>query len=246
LDEKEGAMTKRHETMVSWKCALKDDPAPRRLFVFRLLDGLPDVPFRRPSWGGASVSIVMIAMALISGGATNVMAQPSVSQPVGPQPETLKPLYPFTPDELWARLLRIIALPDGEITPVAVDEALEVKLHLRNNTNIESAYVSYGAIAFKDGYFDVYLLGKKNKRFSFSFSWGHDPRLPYSSIPEIPPDMCIPITSSDSVIRSAGWTFSTRYKSDVEYVRNGKSRLFLTFRGNSGNRCLSGVVISDD
>jgi hypothetical protein len=153
------------------------------------------------------------------------------------------PLYPFTPDELWSRLLKVISLPDGGITPETVGAAMNVKLHLQSKTDTTPGAI-YGANAFEDSYFNVIVQRQNSSRYSFLFGWGDGPKLSVSPVTFVPPGMCISLIGKDAEIRASGWVNSPLpFGNAAEYTRGLRSRLIIAVKRTG---CVNVVIIRDD
>lgn len=126
--------------------------------------------------------------------------------------------YPFTPEELWQNMLKIIALPEGYVTNTDVDNAFNIQLKfdeefLTNKRNyFRSYYTSHYSVQrgvdwyFPIGVFEGINPTTKEKQSHFIFHWGqplNKPAIPFQSAPE---NMCIKAQSVLPAIEALGWS----------------------------------------
>lgn len=158
----------------------------------------------------------MPAMAGGSGMANSADAKPRSDTQVQPgqaPARNFKAPYPFTADELWKKILRVIAMPDGHVTRGQVEQIFGMKLALQEKATERNRFSIYAVQREIDWYFDVAFWEMSARQSSFYFSWGFPPGVISGGFALPPPGMCIDESKVMSGIAARGWKL-------VEQVRN--------------------------
>lgn len=161
------------------------------------------------------------------------------------QPETdYQASYPFTADELWGKLLKLVDLPDGHVTKELVESIFGVTLMLDEEflrKFHEHRYI------LKNQYMSLEFAESSATESSFEFKWGKTPGQSHLTFAFPPPGMCIDAHKIMPDIAQRGWEFirESRRSRDVprsSVYRKGKMGV-LRLEFFPPENCLSGVVI---
>jgi hypothetical protein len=145
--------------------------------------------------------------------------------------------YPFTAEELWQNMLKIIALPEGYVTKADVEKIFKVQLRLSESffkTDKQQYYIVRNGI---DWHFDLSVLKSASKQSNFFFSWGHAPKQPYIAFQPAPENMCIKAKDALPAIEALGWQEEYDLWDDThahppgkQFKKGEKSKLVVNFQ----------------
>ncbi len=166
------------------------------------------------------------------------------------------PPYPFTAEELWQKILKVAALPEGHVTREQVERIFGIKLPL----DADAAKVNHSSIyAVTRGvgwYFDMSVMENGKRQSRFTFAWGQA-RGP-NALDYPPSGMCIGMDKVRADITTRGWkladtsggrfyiaqnTWEEIPYSDT-YKIGQRSMLMVDFSGgSSSDRCMGSIAI---
>jgi len=146
-----------------------------------------------------SLGLVLGFYCLDSYSQTNTMERNNNISDVKPSGK-FQPPYPFTANELWEKLLQIIAIPSGEITGSKVENILGVQLAKQFvNPKVKPALVLHQG---QNWYFDFYLAhDEKGSITAMGFRWNSD------LLSQPPAGMCIDEDQIRKDMEALGWSF---------------------------------------
>lgn len=134
------------------------------------------------------------------------------------QPETsYEAPYPFTADELWEKLLKVVELPDGYITKERVESIFGVTLKLDEESQKKYQKKVYYLKRGENWYFDLGVSEYSETETDFYFGWGNTPGERPGLFPPPPPSMCINAFKIMPSIAQRGWNlkFESRMVHDI-------------------------------
>jgi len=146
--------------------------------------------------------------------------------------------YPFTAQELWTKILKVTALPDGDLGKSQIEDSFGVMLKPLSNPITERTI--YRATAGKDWYFSLWLDPGKHKGSTafFFFNWTNE----ISSSGEFPPaGMCIKAGDVKSSLLNQGWVIQNSEIDSFEdrYQKGATSVLRIPF--DATMKCIKAV-----
>ncbi len=110
--------------------------------------------------------------------------------------------YPFTAEELWEKLLKVVDLPDGHVTKEGVEKIFGVTLKL------DEEYLKkfHGYLYYlKDQYIYLTFIEKSETESHFQFEWAQRPGQHPIAFPHPPTGMCINALKITHGIEERGW-----------------------------------------
>jgi len=169
--------------------------------------------------------------------------------------------YPFTAQELWQKILKVVELPQGYVSRQQVESIFDVRLQkLKFPKGSINYHINHRPhpiyIATRGGnwYFDLAIYEQSLGQSIFSFDWGGAqqwyPRefVPYDSSPLPPPGMCLLPDPLMRDVEQRGWIFKPG-PDDIHhsplasknYIKGKRGFLSLLFFRQEP--CLHSVVI---
>ncbi len=175
-----------------------------------------------------------------------------------PPPQKYGPPYPFTAEELWQKILKVVAMPEGHVTRAQVERIFGVQLVLQEKaTGLEHASV-YVVRHGTDWYFGISVTEKGERQSRFSFAWGQA-RTDYDNALDYPPPgMCIGMDKVNADIAARGWKLVgasggrsyiaqdtwEEIPYSATYKIGQRSMLLVDFAGGSrSDQCLGRITI---
>ncbi len=166
--------------------------------------------------------------------------------------------YPFTAQELWQKILKVVELPEGYVTRQQVESIFDVRLQKlefpKDNINYRP-YPIYMATRGGNWYFDLGISESSPGQSHFALGWGesrqrHPWFRPYDSSPLPPHGMCLLPDQLMRDVEQRGWIFKPgpdywHYSPAVyskNYIKGKRGVLSLVFFRQ--DHCLESVVIS--
>ena len=146
---------------------------------------------------------------------TEAMGEGQRAPTVSQEQQTFEAPYPFTPDELWQKLLKVVELPEGHVTKQQVESIFDVRLQLIDQTNwqFKTDYPRYSVERGRDWYFDLVLAEESPTLSHFHFRWGQDPgRKKNIPFPPPPHSMCIVASNIMPDIEQRGWKLKYEHR----------------------------------
>ncbi len=165
----------------------------------------------------------------------------------GQVPQNVKPRYPFTADELWEKMLKVVAMPDGHVTSEQVEQIFGMKLKLMEKANELDRSKMYVVRREIDWYFDMSLF-EEARESRFYFGWGFPPGVIRGGFAPPPPGMCIDESKVMSAIAALGWkpagqVRDSRGLPDFNRYRKGKMGV-IEVGFTRPEKCLLYITIS--
>lgn len=160
--------------------------------------------------------------------------------------------YPFTSDELWQKILKVVELPEGYVTKQQVESIFDVRLQLidQSNWQIKTDYPWYSVKRGRDWYFDLVFVEESPTLSHFNFDWGQDPTWKERiRIPPPPAGMCILANDIMPDIELRGWKLKYEHRelyyppySNI-YTKGKLGQLELVFSSEKDN-CLMAISVA--
>ncbi|MEO8926592.1 MAG: hypothetical protein ABI306_05455 [Caulobacteraceae bacterium] len=200
---------------------------------------------------GAAVAATVLAVSAI-GRPSNVAARDAAGPTPAAEPPRYGEPFPFTPAQLWATLAKVIAMPDGYITPRQVENIFRLKLIRQRLRLGDHGDKVYGLTAPNDWYFDLEVDNPRTvgsgftKQSGFTFSWSHYLRGEYIPNPSIPNNMCMGMGTVQDAIRQSGWKLYSPKEypgfipTDETFNKGRHSFIRVTYFSG----CLQGLVMA--
>jgi hypothetical protein len=131
--------------------------------------------------------------------------KPVLSDKKGQPEVSYKAPYPFTADELWGKILRIVGLPNGYVTKEQVENIFGVTMKPDEEYLKQFGEEIYTLMREKDWYFNMSVGKNFPTRSFFFFNWGEVPGTHAVEFSPPPPGMCIDINSIRPALVERGW-----------------------------------------
>ena len=121
--------------------------------------------------------------------------------------------YPFTADELWEKLLKLIKLPDGYVAKEQVESVFGVTLNLDEEYLKKFQGHLYN---YKTEYLYLGFIENSTSESHFQFMWGQIPGQRRAVFPRPPSGMCIDASKIIPSIVQRDWEI----KQEVRNIRD--------------------------
>jgi hypothetical protein len=153
--------------------------------------------------------------------------------------------YPFTAEELWEKILKVVDLPEGYVTREQVENIFGVKLKLNEEVLKKYHYKSYYVKRGENWYFNIGFREDSATESSFDFGWGKT--LGQESMLSPPSGMCIDAYKIMPSIVHRGWELKKEIRNvrdilDRNDYRKGKLGV-LNLVISPHDNCMSGIII---
>ncbi len=151
--------------------------------------------------------------------------------------------YPFTAQQLWDNILKVTALPNGNLDATLIENAFGTKLQTETLPMLGQTYLTH---AGTDWYFSLkFIPNMLGPNFNFfSFNWSDSS----SSLGTSPPEkMCININDIKPSLLNQGWIAipqdaGAQIASKVGYSKGGLTGLALEYYADS--KCLKQLTLN--
>lgn len=157
-----------------------------------------------------------------------------------------KPPYPFSADELWARILKVISSPKAHVSTAQVENIFNISLPQNAKSDNPSSHLAKQG---QDWYFNIKVDELSATRSSFRLDWGADDI--YTADP-LPDDICLVVGKKRQEIEQFGWKFLNNFYTpppgglpEYFYFRKGK-RAVLRIGFDMLNHCISEIAMYSD
>lgn len=170
------------------------------------------------------------------------------AQPQKKQPEaTNQTPYPFTADELWEKLLKVVELPEGHVTKEQVESIFGVTLKLDEEYLKKFQGHLYN---LKTEYLYLGFVENSATESHFEFKWGQIPGQRRAVFPRPPSGMCIKALKIMPGIELRGWELKRETRNirdilDRNDYRKGKMGV-LRMEFFPRDNCLASIDIFTD
>lgn len=153
--------------------------------------------------------------------------------------------YPFTADELWQKILKVVDLPEGYVTKVQVENIFGVKLTLDAEVLKKYHSKSYYVKRGENWYFNIGFREDSATESSVNFGWGK-PQGEESMLTP-PSGMCINAYKIMPSIVHSGWELRKEIRDvrdifDRNIYRKGRLGV-LELLISPHDYCVSGILI---
>lgn len=152
--------------------------------------------------------------------------------------------YPFTAEELWEKLLKVVELPDGHVTKEQVEKIFGVTLKLDEDYLKKFHGYLYN---LKDESINISFIEDSTTESHFRFEWGQIAGRHPAVFPSPPYGMCINSLELMPSIEKRGWALKreTRNIRDLlnsnDYRKGGMGVLRISFFPHDS--CLASIDV---